>query len=67
MEEWNVVVELSCSFILSLAIENGGTRRACSPSRKRWDDLFSKESRRAWPVHIPWVPVVRFALTLAES
>jgi hypothetical protein len=32
--------------------ENGGSRRACSPSAEA-DDLFSKPSRRACPVHVP--------------
>ena len=41
----------------SLFLQNGGTRRACSPSRDVRDDFFSKESRPACPVHVPrWCP-----------
>src|SRR5678815_1874537 len=40
----------------SRAFENGGTRRACSPSRRMRDDFFSKESRFACPVHVSWCP-----------
>jgi len=39
-----------------LAGARASTRRACSPGRRR-PDLFSKQSRRAGPVHLPkWLP-----------
>ena len=36
------------------SMENGGTRRTCTPSRGVRDVILSRETRHAWPVRVPW-------------
>lgn len=35
------------------------------PNLRMQVDLLSKEPRRAWPVHVPWVPAVRTPCAIA--
>ena len=52
----SLLLDRQANMLLLLASETGGRRRACSPGRCR-PDLFSKQSRRACPVHLPkWLP-----------
>ena len=48
----SLLLDRQANMLLLLASETGGRRRACSPGRCR-PDLFSKQSRRACPVHLP--------------
>ena len=64
----SLLLDRQANMLLLLASKrSGGRRRACSPGRRR-PDLFSKQSRRACPVHLPKLAAPDgFAPSLADS